>query len=162
MRKPKPRVALISLAAAITVSAVATVVLETSAFPARDDPKAKEAYDQGYAWVKARTEPEPDPATSPAPSPSPTAAPTPSPSPSTKQPYPLQSPSLTTEIPTDTITLRARTVGEAGEADYREICHSYVSTPEYTGALPAKYRSDWVRGCQAALTRKAEGGPRTK
>ncbi|WP_327187270.1 hypothetical protein [Streptomyces sp. NBC_01334] len=141
MRKPKPRTALISLAAAITVSAVATTVLESSAFPARDDPKAREAYEQGYEWVKTRTEAEPDPTTR-------------------LNPTPTPSPSLVTEMQRDTVTLSARSVGELGEVDDREICDYYASVSEYTSGLPAKYRDDWVRGCQAAMTPQSDSGPR--
>lgn len=147
MRKPKPRTALIFLAAAITVSAVATTVLESSAFPARDDPKVKEAYEQGYAWVKNRTEAEPDPTTR--------LNPTPTPTPS------APSPSLVTEMQRDTVTFSARSVGELGEVDDREICDYYASVPEYTSSsVPAKYRDDWVRGCQAAMTPQSDSGPR--
>ncbi|MFE5843795.1 hypothetical protein ACFQ7N_19415 [Streptomyces niveus] len=143
MRKPKPRTALISLAAAITVSAVATTVLESSAFPARDDPKVKEAYEQGYAWVKTRTEAEPDPTTRLNPTPTPSAP----------------SPSLA--MARDTVRLSARSVGELGEVDDREICDYYASVPEYTNSsVPAKYRDDWVRGCQAAMTPQSDSGPR--
>lgn len=144
MRKPKPRTALISLAAAITVSAVATTALESLAFPARDDPKVKEAYEQGYAWVKTHTEAEPDPATSLTPTPTPTAL----------------SPSLVTEMQRDTVTLSARSV-DLGEVDDREICDYYTSVPEYTSSLPAKYRDDWVRGCQAAMMPQSDSGPRS-
>ncbi|MFC8124709.1 hypothetical protein [Streptomyces sp. NPDC057302] len=153
MPKPKlkPRVALLALAAAVTVSAGATIVLRSAAFPARDDPKATEAYDQGYAWVKDRTEAAPDPATTPSPTPTPTAEPTPSPSTPTKQPHPSGIQSFGAEIPTDTLTITARTVGKPGEVDYLEMCGSYASTPQYTGSLPPKYRSDWIRGCQAGL-----------
>lgn len=145
MRKPKPRTALISLAAAITVSAVATSVLESAAFPARDDPEVKEAYEQGYAWVKTLTEAQPSPPTR--------LDPTPTPTPST----PPQS--FVTQK--DTVILSARSVGESGEVDDREICDYYASVPEYTGSgVPAKYRADWVRGCQAAMAAQSDSGPR--
>lgn len=152
MRKPKPRTALISLAAAITVSAVATTVLESSAFPARDDPKVKEAYEQGYAWVKSHTEAEPDPTTRLKPKPTPTSTPTPTPS--------APSPRLMPDMSSVTVTLSAHLVGESGEVDDREICDYYISVSEYTGGLPAKYRDDWIRGCQAAVTPGSDSTPR--
>lgn len=143
MRKPAPRTALISLATAITVSAVATFVLQSAAFPTRDDPKAKEAYAQGYAWVKSRTEP------SPSPSPS-SLSPSPSPS-KTRQPQ--LGMATDRAVQTLSVTITARAVRTSGEADHREICGSFASTPEYTRGLRPKYRDDWIRGCQAALGR---------
>ncbi|MFC5173008.1 hypothetical protein [Streptomyces mutomycini] len=147
MRKPKTRTALISLAAAITVSAVATTVLESSAFPIRDDPKVKEAYEQGYAWVKTHTEAEPDPTTR--------LNPTPTPTPSTP------SPSLVIQKDTVRVTVRSAVEFELGEMNDREICDYYASVPEYTSSsVPAKYRDDWVRGCQAAMALQSDSGPR--
>ncbi|MGH4031026.1 hypothetical protein ACQB60_19045 [Actinomycetota bacterium Odt1-20B] len=156
MRQPKPRTVLISLAAVIALSAAATTVLESAAFPDQADPKAQKAYDRGYAWVKARTAAEPEPGPTPTTTATRTAAPAPSPA-EADSPLPRgpATDSLDTTVrayATARSVLEFRAVSKStGKADYQEICDSYASTPEYTGSLATQYRDDWARGCRAAM-----------
>ncbi|MFE0104919.1 hypothetical protein [Streptomyces sp. NPDC059009] len=148
MRQPKPRTVLMSLAAVIALSAAATTVVESMAFPDQADPKAQEAYDRGHAWVKARIDPEPEPA------PTPTTAPnSPPPSGPVTDSLHLDRTVTADATPGSVIEFRAVRKGTGtGTAGYRELCDSYASTPEYTGSLSQQYRDDWVRGCLAAMT----------